>query len=118
MMTLWIPYDPPNWNEYIRLERGSFYASNSLKQREKRLVAFYVKGRKWDGGYPLTIEFVFHFKDKRKDVDNSRIKGILDGLVACGCIKNDNLNCIRRIEIDSAIDEVEGIEINIREYNA
>ena len=117
MMKIWLPYDPPNWNDYIKLERGSKYASNSLKQREKRLVSYYCRGRRWEGNYPVAIEFIFHFKDKRKDVDNSRVKGILDGLVACGCLKNDNLNCIRRIEIDSAIDKAEGIEINIREYN-
>ena len=117
-MTIWLPYDPPNWNEYINMERTNYHIANNLKQKEKRVVSFYARGKTWEGGYPLTVEFIFHFKDKRKDVDNSRIKGILDGLVACGCIKNDNLNCIRRIEIDSAIDEVDGIEINIREYNA
>ena len=28
--------------------------------------------------------FYKHFKDKRQDLDNVRIKGILDGLVKCG----------------------------------
>lgn len=116
-MKIWIPYDPPNWNAFLKLERRSYYASNNLEQKEKRLAGFYARGKKWTGTYPVTVEFRFHFKDRRRDVDNSRVKAILDGLVACGCLRNDNLNCIRRIEIDSVIDKVKGIEIYIREYN-
>lgn len=115
-MKIWIPYDPPNWNDYIRMERTNYNIANNLKQREKTIVGYYTRGKKWTGGYPITVEFIFHFRNKRKDVDNSRVKGVIDGLVSCGCIKNDNLNCIRRVEVDSAIDGKVGIEINLRNY--
>lgn len=115
-MNLWLPYDPPNWNEYINLERANYHIANELKQREKWIVGHYCKGMQWKGSYPITVEFIVHFKDRRKDVDNSRIKGILDGLVTCGVIRNDNLTCIRKVVIDSVIDNVIGVEINLEEY--
>ena len=114
-MTIWIPYDPPNWNEYIKLERASYYASNSLKQKEKRIVSFYVREKKWDGGYPVQITFRPHFDGKRKDLDNTRVKGILDGLVSAGVLKNDNLTCIQRIVTEPVFDDRVGIEIEIEE---
>ena len=39
--------------------------------------------------------------------------GILDGLVKCGVIKNDNLNCIQEITYKAIIDGNEYIEINL-----
>lgn len=32
-MRFYIDYEPPNWNNYIALERGSKYGANALKQR-------------------------------------------------------------------------------------
>lgn len=114
-MKIFIPYDIPNWNEYINLERKNMYAANSLKQKEKGIVKVFTKDQKYNGKYPIEVIFRPHFKDYRKDLDNTRIKGLLDGLVACKVIENDNLRHIQRIVYEPVIDNTVGIEIEIKE---
>lgn len=114
-MKLYIDYIPPNWNKYIDLERGSYHAANNLKQKEKEIVRYFTIGQKYKGNYPIEIVFKPHFKDRRQDLDNFRYKGLLDGLVACGVLKNDNLNHIQKITLEPIFDNKEGIEIEIKE---
>lgn len=111
-----IPFTPPNWNEYINRERSNYHSASTLKRKEKEYMYFFCRGKQWTGTYPVEIAFVAHFKDRRQDVDNTRIKGILDGMVKHGVIKNDNLKHVRRVIIDSIIDGKEGIDIYITEY--
>lgn len=114
MLKISVDYVPPNWNKYINLERRSFYGANSLKQKEKNIMKLSTIGVKYEGKYPVKITFKPHFKDYRQDLDNFRAKGLLDGLVANGVIKNDNLKCINLIIIEPIIDgkEITEIEIN------
>ena len=114
-MKLFIKYMPPNWNEYIDLERKNLYAANNLKQTEKRIVRYSTVGKQYEGKYPIEITFKPHFKDRRQDLDNTRIKGLLDGLVACKVLKNDNLKHIQKIILEPVFDDIEGIEIEIKE---
>lgn len=114
-MKLFIKYDFPNWNDYINLERRNKYAANNLKQKEKEIVRCFTIGKKYDGKYPVEIAFKPHFKDYRKDLDNTRVKGLLDGLVTCKVLKNDNLKHIQKITLEPVFDEEEGIEIEIKE---
>lgn len=114
-MKLFINYDPPNWNNYINIERGSYHAANNLKQKEKQIVKYSTIGKKYKGNYPVEITFKPHFRDHRKDLDNTRIKGIIDGLVYCGVLKNDNLRHIQRIILEPIFDDKEGIDIEIKE---
>lgn len=111
--SFFIPYDPPNWNDYIVRERANMYGAAKLKRDEKELVGWCCKGYKYIGGYPAQVTIRPHFKDMRKDLDNTRYKGILDGLVACGVIKNDNLKHIQRIVLEPVFDDDEGIEVTI-----
>ena len=115
-MKILIPYEPPNWNEYIKLERSNKFGANALKQKEKAIVQAYAKGKVYEGNYPVEITFTAHFSDYRRDLDNVRVKGILDGLTACKTLKNDNLKCIAKITILSKVDKKQGIEIDIREH--
>jgi len=117
-MKIFIKSDVINWNEYIKLERSNKYAANALKQEEKRIVGLFAGGAKYKGGYPIEIVFRPHFKDLRRDLDNTRVKGVIDGLVCCGVIKNDNLTCIRRIVIEPIFTNSPGLEIEINELNA
>lgn len=103
-------YDPPNWNKYIQLERANRYAAASVKRHEKEL-AFGMQ--RYQGGYPAMLVVRPHFKDMRRDLDNTRYKGLLDSLVANGCIENDNLRHIRPILIDPVVDGSECIELII-----
>lgn len=40
---------------------------------------------------------------------------MIDGLVAAGVIKNDNLTCINKIIIEPVFSDKTGVEIEIRE---
>lgn len=114
-MKLFIKYDPPNWNEYINIERTNFYKANKLKQKEKEIIRLSTIGKRYEGKYPVEIVFKPHFKDFRRDLDNTRVKGLLDGLVACKVLKNDNLRHIQRIVLEPVFDNEDGIEIEIKE---
>ena len=113
-LKLFIDFEPPNWNEYIKTERTNMYKANSIKQTEKELIRYTIKAH-WSGSYPVTLIFRPHFQSKRKDLDNFRMKGIIDGLVAAGVIKNDNLNCVNKIILEPVFDDVVGVEIEIEE---
>lgn len=113
-MKIFIDYDFLNWNEYIKAERGNKYHANAIKQAEKEYIAYTVK-EKYTGNYPITLTVRPHFQNKRKDLDNFRIKGLLDGLVAAGVILNDNLNCINKIVIEAVFSEEIGVEVEIKE---
>lgn len=113
-MKFFINYDFPNWNEYIKAERGSLYHANAIKQAEKNFIAYTVR-KKYTGKYPVTLIIRPHFQNKRRDLDNFRLKGLIDGLVAAGVIVNDNLKCINRITVEAVFSEEVGVEVEIIE---
>jgi len=47
-------------------------------------------------------------------LDNTRVKGVLDGLTACGYIVNDNLKYIQRLVIEPIFDKKQGMELEIK----
>lgn len=106
----------PNWNEYINKERANKYGANKLKQEEKKLMGYITKGQKYTGEYPIEITITKHFKNYKGDLDNVRIKGILDGLVANGVIADDSNMFIRKITYLAKIDKQDFIELEIKEY--
>lgn len=114
-MKIFIDYDFPNWNEYINIERKNMYAANKIKQEEKEIVRYSTIGKRYLGNYPVEITFKPYFKDYRRDLDNYRLKGLIDGLVACKVLKNDNLKHIQRIILEPVFDNKTGIEIEIKE---
>lgn len=114
-MKIKIDYNFDNWNTYINKERSNKYWASSVKKKELDIVRYSTIGMKYKGEYPIKITIYKHFKDKRQDLDNTRIKGILDGLVKCGVIKNDNLSCINEITYKAIIDGKEYIELDIKE---
>ena len=116
-MKIYIPHNFDNWNTYIYKERTNKFRGSSLKKKETQIVAKHCKGIKYDSDYPIKVIVTKYFKDKRQDLDNVRIKGILDGLVKCGVLKNDNLNCIVEIELKAKFDKNKiGIELELLPY--
>lgn len=113
-MKIFIDYDFINWNEYIKAERGNKYHANAIKQAEKNYILYTVK-QKYTGKYPVTLTVRPHFKNKRRDLDNFRLKGLIDGLVAAGVLVNDNLNCIDRILLEPIYSDEVGVEVEIKE---
>lgn len=115
VMKLFIEYMPNNWNQYINAERTNKYIANNIKQREKDVVHYFARGKKYTGNYPVEIILRPHFKSYRQDLDNFRYKGLLDGLVSSGVLKNDNLKHIQRITLEPIFDDKYGVEIEIKE---
>jgi Holliday junction resolvase RusA-like endonuclease len=113
---LFIDYDFVDMNSYINIERSNRYAAAKIKREEKEFIVWTVKKR-YLGAYPVTLTVRPHFKDKRRDLDNFRLKGLIDGLVAAGVIKNDNLNCINKIIIEPVFSDEIGVEVEIEETN-
>ena len=111
---LFIDHYFPNWNEYINAERASLYKSASIKKEDKEAVIPTARER-YEGEYPVTLRIRPHFQNKRKDLDNFRAKGLIDGLVSAGVIKNDNLTCIDRIILEPVFSEEVGVEVEIIE---
>lgn len=115
-MKIHINYDFDNWNTYINKERSNKFWASKVKKKELDVVRFSTIRTKYEGNYPIKLTFTKYFKDKRQDLDNVRLKGIIDGLVKCGVIKNDNLNCIQEIVIKPKFSqEIEGIDIEIEQ---
>ena len=106
---------PINWNHYINAERKNKYIANNIKQQEKRIVQLQTKGQKYTGKYPVEVIVRPHFDAYRQDLDNCRYKGLLDGLVSAGVLKNDNLKHIRKITLEPIFDDKIGIEFEIKE---
>ena len=115
-MKIEIPYIPPNWNDYINAERTNKYIANKIKQDEKRIMMYLCSGTKYEGNYPVEISFKPHYLAYRQDLDNFRYKGILDGLVTAGVLKNDNLKCIKKISLEAVVDGESYIDIEIKPY--
>lgn len=113
-MEIYIDYEFDGWNEYIMKERSNKFWAAKTKKREEEVVRYFTLRKKWEGGYPVKITFTKYFSNKQKDLDNVRLKVILDGLVKAGVIRNDNLNCIQEIVIKPEFTkEKEGILIKI-----
>ena len=117
MLKIDLPYMPMNWNEYINAERRSFYIANNIKQKEKIIVAGCCRGKVYDEGYPCKITFKAHYKHKKTDLDNLHVKGVIDGLVACKVLENDNLTKIQEITFKPIFDDKELLEIEIEKLD-
>lgn len=111
-MKLFFDHEFTTWNDYIRAERANKYQAAGIKKMEKTYVCFYCK-EKYKGEYPVTLTIRPHFNAKRRDLDNFRMKGLIDGLVAAGVIVNDNLKYIDKIILEAVFDDVTGVEVEI-----
>lgn len=111
-MKIHIPYEFPNWNEYINAERTNRYIASDMKKVDKEAVIWLVK-EKYQGSYPVTLTIRPYFKHKKKDLDNYRMKGLIDGLVSAGVIENDNLTKIDKIILEPVFTDETGVEVII-----
>lgn len=113
-MLIHIDYEFLNWNEYINAERANKYQANKIKQEEKQFIGFTVRER-YSGSYPVTLIIRPHYKHKRGDLDNFRMKGLIDGLVSAGVIENDNLTKINKIILEPLFDGKNGVDVEIKD---
>ena len=112
-MLIHLDYDFKNWNEYINVERTNQYMANKIKQDEKADIVFTTKER-YTGTYPVTLTIKPHYQHKKGDLDNFRMKGLIDGLVSAGVIENDNLTKIDKIILEPIFDEEIGVDVEIQ----
>lgn len=113
-MLIHIDYDFMNWNKYINVERTNKYMANGVKQAEKNYIVATVKER-YTGAYPVALTIKPHYTHKKGDLDNFRMKGLIDGLVTAGVIENDNLTKINKITLEPIFDGKTGVEVEIKE---
>lgn len=120
-MTLTIPGELINLNDYIDAERTNRFIAAKIKREETERVAWVAKGARLPTitTYPVTIGFHWITKDARVDCDNVCFarKFILDGLVMAGVLTNDGRRQVAGFDGDRfSIDrENPRIEITIRE---
>lgn len=115
---MYIDYKFKNWNEYINIERSNKYYANKIKQEEANIIGLFAKKMQKVEKYPVKITVIKYYKHKNNDIDNIRLKSVLDGLVKAGILKNDNMNCIEEITLKGKIDkEKDGMEIIIEEMS-
>ena len=115
-MRIYLDYEFDDWNTYIFKERSNKYWANESKKKEEYVIKMLTIGKEYKGKYPVKLKITKYFKDKKSDLDGINTKILIDGLVRAKVIKNDNLNCIQKIEINPKFDKTKkGIEVEIEE---
>ena len=85
----------PSLNEYINECRKNRYAGAKMKADvEEQIGWFLMQMTKYDK--PIKIHFHWVEGSKRRDLDNICFakKFILDAMVKCGKLKDDNIRCV------------------------
>ena len=95
MTSIEIPYKFPSLNEYTAACRGNAYGGAAMKKRVQKQIAPYImKLPKYER--PVYIHFHWVEGNNRRDWDNVtwNHKFILDAMVECGKLKDDNRKCV------------------------
>lgn len=90
-----IPLKLPSLNTYINECRKNKYAAAKMKTDvEKQIGLYLTEVPKFE--HPIKIHFTWIEGNKRRDYDNASFskKFILDALVKCGKLKDDNRKCV------------------------
>ena len=84
----------PSLNEYVNMCRRSRYESAEYKKKLERELLKYITIPRIEK--PVKIHFTWVEANKRRDLDNIAFakKFILDAMVKCGYLKDDNRKCV------------------------
>jgi Holliday junction resolvase RusA-like endonuclease len=98
-----LPLKLPSANDYIRACRQNKYAASKFKAQYENDISIYIQ-KLPEFDKPVSIHFHWIEGNKRRDLDNVAFakKFILDALVKCGKLKDDN-----RHNVTSFIDTFE-----------
>jgi Holliday junction resolvase RusA-like endonuclease len=90
-----IPLKLPSLNEYIYECRKNKYAGGKMKKEVQNDISIFIQ-RLPQFEKPIKINFTWIEGNKRRDLDNVAFakKFILDALVKCGKLKDDNRKCV------------------------
>ena len=91
MIKLEIPYKFPSFNEYVNSCRARKYAGSVMKKKIEQDISYFINKLPTYKN-PIKIHFLWVEGNKRRDLDNVFYakKFILDSMVKCGKIKDDN----------------------------
>ena len=95
MITCEINMKLPSLNDYVALCRDNKYKAAKFKKNIEDDIAIFIN-RLPRFEKPVRIHFVWIEGNKRRDLDNIAFakKFILDALVKCGKLKDDNRKCV------------------------
>lgn len=111
-------------NDYINAERTNRHKGAKMKLDNENIVAFAIKQCLWGVRIekPVSMEYTWYEKDRRRDLDNISSFGrkvIQDALVYCGVLKDDGWKYVvgfsDRFEVDK---DGPRIEVLIKEVES
>lgn len=111
-----IPLKLPSLNDYIKVCRGNKYAGATMKKNIENDIALFInKLPKFEN--PIKIDFEWVESNKKRDLDNICFakKFILDTLVKCGKMKDDNRNFVTGFTDEFSYAEENKVILNIKE---
>lgn len=111
-----IPIKLPSLNDYTSACRTSKYTGAQMKAKYERLIGLYLTQMpKWYK--PIKIHFLWIEGNKRRDKDNIVFakKFILDAMVKCGKLQDDNRHYVVGFTDDFAYGNTTKVIIKIEE---
>lgn len=113
-----LPLKLPSLNDYIRACRTNKYAGAGMKKQIENEITYFInKLPKFDN--PIEIEFTWIESNKKRDLDNICFakKFILDAMVKCGKMKNDNRNYVTGFRDFFEYDKESKVILKIKEVD-
>lgn len=106
----------PSLNDYVRMCRANKYYGASMKKRiEEQIAVFIAPLPRFEN--PVKIHFHWIEGNAKRDLDNICFakKFILDALVKCGKLKDDNRKCVTAFTDTFSYGQKTMVEIEIYE---
>ena len=90
-----IPFKLPSCNDYINECRKNRFAGAKMKRETEEQIGWYINKLPFFEN-PVKIHFLWIEGNKKRDLDGICFakKFILDALVKCGKLKDDNRKCV------------------------
>jgi Holliday junction resolvase RusA-like endonuclease len=113
-----IDHEIPTANEYINACRVNKFNANTLKKNTQEFIMYYIlKSRLRPFTKPVYITYIWHEKDKKRDLDNIAFgkKFINDALVEYGILKNDNYKYVKGFSDNFRYGDKRKVEIILTE---
>lgn len=113
-----IPLRLPSLNEFIaktKIHKRDWNAGNELKRLVQSQIRYFLRDVP-KITEPITIDFTWHEKDKKRDPDNICFakKFILDAMQEAFILPNDNWRYIQGFRDKFEYDGIEAVEIFIK----
>lgn len=111
-----LPMKLPSLNEYVDACRSNAFQGSKFKKRIEAEIGFYIMAMPVLEN-PVKIHFHWIEGNKKRDLDNIAFakKFILDALVKCGKLKDDNRKCVTAFTDTFAYAEESKVVLEIEE---